>query len=236
MGVPVIPANEIAAGGARMVEKGCASIDFWTPEKIIAPVRSYFAALGHGDRIALDPATAPSNPTGARSFYTPADNGLTRGWVDGTFVNPPYGSALYLWVPKIAEEARAGHAIVALLPGQRFDQPYWLEHLVSHQQLTAICFVVGRIQFKTPGGGVAKGNPYGSMLWILNGNYGAAIDAFSSVGALLAPGHRFPWAPSNKARERSKRDFARAQERARQGQLFGAAGRIAAPRPARGGA
>lgn len=46
--------------------------------------------------IALDPATAPNNPTGARRFYTEEDNGLLLPWPKTglVFVNPPYGRHL----------------------------------------------------------------------------------------------------------------------------------------------
>lgn len=223
----------------NMVDKGCASVDFWTPERILVPVRLYFRRLGSEFGIELDPATAPSNPTGAVHFFTPETDGLSRSWAIApggrthVFVNPPYGAALYLWVPKIAREAEAGHNIVALLPGQRFDQAYWQEHLFT-PRLTAICFVVGRIPFITPRGDVVTGNPYGSMLYVYNGRWDAAVEAFAPLGLCVAPRALEPWRPSPRERARADRYFAQGVARARQGVLFGVPGQIAKPVPAGG--
>lgn len=183
------------SGGEAFADKSANNSIFLTPAKVLEPVRAYFGLEGQGAQIRLDPATEASNPTKAALFYTEKLNGLDKPWVDATFVNPPYGQALYDWVPKIAKEASEGHLIVALLPGQRFEQPYWLDNLVLHNNLTAIVFIVQRLQFMQPDGVPLGGNPYGSMLYVFNGHYQHVARAFQAIGAILEPGRRTPWKP-----------------------------------------
>jgi len=83
--------------------------------------------------------------------------------------------------------ARAGHHIVALLPGQRFDQTYWQRSLFT-PELSAIVFVTKRIAFIAPNGEPVEGNPYGSMLYVHNGRWEAIVEAFRPVGLIVEPG------------------------------------------------
>ena len=88
--------------------------EWFTPPKILDPVREYF-----GGAIPLDPCTTPNNPTKARRFWTPKENGLTKSFSKkGTFINPPYGKkhGMHAWLTKIHTEAAQGRTIVALLP------------------------------------------------------------------------------------------------------------------------
>src|SRR5687768_8037948 len=42
-----------------------------------------------------DPATAPENPLGCKTFYTAEDDGLTKDWPGNVFINPPFGWGYY---------------------------------------------------------------------------------------------------------------------------------------------
>lgn len=141
----------------------CLSIDWWTPPRLVAAVQRYAP-------IALDPATAKSNPTGARQWIAPPGDGLTVDWagtagaVDGwsglVFVNPPYGKALRPWLAKIH--------MVALLPCARFEQGYLHELL---EQAQAVCWVRKRVAFiRAETGDAVGGNAYASMFLLFNGD------------------------------------------------------------------
>jgi site-specific DNA-methyltransferase (adenine-specific) len=161
-------------------EKICRSTDYFTPPRILDPVREYF-----GGRIDLDPATTWENPTGARRIHTPANSGLDAQWIPyRVFVNPPYGRVLRRWVGKIYEESRKGCEIVALLPGQRFEQKYWQVE-VFNPTLIGFCMVRKRVSFLRPDGTVAKGNPYGSFVYLYNGDFTRFEKAFSEVGLCI---------------------------------------------------
>lgn len=162
------------------VDKTCRHTEWQTPERILRPVRRYGRGIG------LDPATAPNNPTGARSFYTKDDDGLALPWGGHglVFVNPPYGRELRRWVAKIHTEAVLGAEIVALLPGQRFEQAYWQTNLFI-EQLTALVAVRGRLDFTIPGRSAKGSNPFGSFLYIFNGNAALAATFFRDVGMVM---------------------------------------------------
>jgi len=110
--------------------------DWQTDHKTLAVVRQFAP-------IALDVATAPSNPTGAQTFFTAADDGLAQRWsVDGlNFCNPPY-SETGKWLRKAESEAKRGAESIVLIPsrtGARYFAPAW--------RSAAMCFVTGRITF-----------------------------------------------------------------------------------------
>ncbi len=162
--------------------------EWFTPEIILEPVRAYF-----GGSIPLDPATITSNPTKAKRFFTPTENGLVKPWSKkGTFVNPPYGQkhGMYDWLAKLHEEAAKGRTIIALLPmGSRFSTDYWQRDVLT-EYVTAVCWPNKRVQFvdengetryKTDpetgewvlndkGGKIKSSNPYDSVVWLYGGN------------------------------------------------------------------
>lgn len=171
------------AKSLAMVDKGCISIDFYTPRYVLDVVERYAREIRF-QGIELDPATAPHNPVGARRIFTPADDGLAQDWnTEGrpagtfVFVNPPYGTALRIWVEKIAAEARR-NTIVALLPGQRFEQRYWQRCLFDDSLLQGVVAVAGRINFEGPGRQKQTGrggNPYGSFLYLLGRGHDRSV-------------------------------------------------------------
>lgn len=169
------------------------SVEFYTPPKYRKAALHYWSLLGIRG-IDLDPATPPSNPMKARRFFTEKDDGLRQRWFKGpdeqsTWVNPPYGRQIRKWVAKIGEEAlkSSRHKLVALLPGQRFEQAYWQRSLFN-PALTAIVCVRKRISFIGPDGREQKGNPYGSFIYLYNGTYEAVRKAFRTIGMVLEVG------------------------------------------------
>ena len=147
---------------ANFVDKQCENIEWWTPDRVIAPITAYFSG------IVLDPATAPSNPTNAEHFFTKEENGLLRNWDDGTFLNPPYGPEIKDWIEKLREEALIGHEIIALLPASRWEQHYF-QRCVFNEALSGFCMIRKRLQFIDGNEGeVCKSNPYASLLYGYN--------------------------------------------------------------------
>lgn len=116
-----------------------------TPDKYLAPVRSYFGGV-----IPMDPATEPDNPTRARRFYTKKDNGLIQDWGPQVFINPPFSAGeLIPFLKKINELAKAGTEIIALLSVTRSETNNW-QALLPIKEQNAECFVRQRIKFLRP--------------------------------------------------------------------------------------
>jgi hypothetical protein len=165
----------------------CLSVDWWTPPRLVEAVRRYAP-------IALDPATAPSNPTGAHAFVALPADGLAVSWLDKgsngpvgrviagplVYVNPPYGKVLRAWLAKLVAEARTGTHIVTLLPCARFEQGYLHDVL---RQAQAVCWVRKRVAFiRAETGDAVGGNAYASMFLLFNGDPAAFADAFDDIG------------------------------------------------------
>jgi len=167
----------------------CKSIEHYTPTELIRSVKHYFDMRGLGG-IRLDPATAEDNPTDALIFYTKETNGLDKPWINGTFVNPPYGREIRDWVAKILQEVNNGIELVALMPCSRSEQAYWQK--LWNSKLTGDVQIRKRQNFLhrkqdecvvyTP----AKGNPYSSQLLCYNGTFNHCVKAFRHLGTCKA--------------------------------------------------
>ena len=164
----------------NLVDKSCESVEWWTPDRVLDPVREYFSG------IVMDPATAPSNLTGADHFCTAEDNGLERNWDDGTFLNPPYGPQMRDWLAKLKEESLVGHEIIALLPGSRWEQQYFQES-VFNEGLCGFCLVRKRLRFINGNTGeVCPSNPYASLIYGYNlSRWEEFRDIFSTIGTVV---------------------------------------------------
>lgn len=111
-----------------------------TPGWLIQRIRD-FATIG------LDPCASP-NPKHhfARSNWY--RDGLTLDWAvrksNGiVYCNPPYGTHIRKWIPKIVEEAARGCEIVALVPGRLGTKWYRMCRETSY----AMCELDGRLRF-----------------------------------------------------------------------------------------
>lgn len=185
---------------STLTDKTCKDTVWITPPHIIGAVKDYF-----GGCIDLDPATEANNPTGAAQIITADRDGLSFDWRKfaragrqsaRVFVNPPYGKELRDWCAKIHHMSAAGSGswgaeIIALLPGQRFEQAYWQRHVFSHR-LAAFCMVRSRLSFLRPDGSKARGNPYGSFIYLYREEENEMAVAqfcqiFSDVGTCVVP-------------------------------------------------
>jgi hypothetical protein len=176
------------AAAGPLVDKNCASVEHYTPKAVVDAVHDYFRLRGHKKGIVLDPCTSADNPTGAQSFFTEADDGLSRAWRTGTFVNPPYGKQCRAAAAKIIAEALLGKEIVALVPCSRSEQAYWQE-LWACGRITCDVQVRKRLHFmqridgaEGPKYAEAKGNPYASQILCFNGAFADAVAAFGRLG------------------------------------------------------
>lgn len=73
----------------------------------------------------------------------PKVDGLAESWGGVSFVNPPYGRALPLWIKKGYEEWQKGKTVVFLVPS-RTDTRWWHEYCMK---ATEIRFIKGRLKF-----------------------------------------------------------------------------------------
>jgi hypothetical protein len=96
--------------------KDIARHDWHSPSAIVEAARALMGAID------LDPAScAKANEVvAAKTFYSPAEDGLKQPWAGRVYSNPPYGGHVGDWVEKLITEYEAGNvlAAVALLPAR----------------------------------------------------------------------------------------------------------------------
>lgn len=174
---------------ANLVDKKCASTEWFTPPEILEPVRELF-----GGEIFYDPCTSANNPIGATTFccidipedsrFLQSANGLENGWWDKAFVNPPYGKQLYAWIEKTVVEAARGLRIVLLVSASsRWDQAKWQK--IFSPGLTAMCMPRGRVKFLDANGVRHKSPPYPSLLFFYNLPVEEVAECFKEVGKVV---------------------------------------------------
>lgn len=157
-----------------------------TPKHILDVVRAF------GKEIGLDPATFPDNPTGARKFYTVADDGLSQPWhgFGLVFLNHPYSdkndmTRSWQWTLKSKTENRLyGTEIISLLP-VRTDAEWFHENVFW--AANAICWIKGRVKHRAPHMERAEGGGrFPSCLAYYGPTVQKFIDCFSKLGRVTS--------------------------------------------------
>ena len=156
--------------------------EWYTPEPVLVRVRLLFP----DGQIPLDPASRADNPTKAKVFFTPENDGLAKDWNehDGVFVNPPYGvkNNGRAWVTKIAEEVSKGVPLCHLTSATRFETKYAQKEMLT-EDVNAWCFYKGRIHFVDFQGIQRKQNRLPSVFYGYNVDPDRFGVAFKPLGA-----------------------------------------------------
>lgn len=115
-----------------------------TGNVIVSTPREFFDSLSRIFNFSLDACALPENAK-CESFYTPADDGLSKPWRGGVWCNPPYGREISKWVEKAYQESKEDYNdfVLMLLPAKT-DTKWWWEWV---QDKATLFFVKGRIKF-----------------------------------------------------------------------------------------
>ena len=145
-----------------------------TPCYVLEPVRDLLGG------VELDPCTEPDNPTGAKQFYCPPDDGCTRPWAATTvFCNPPYGEARNRWVDRCIEEGKL-RKVVLLIPAHTETRSFQR----AMQAATSVLFVRARLRFGIPRtNGIQEAASHGSALF----GFGVDLAKLASLGTVMYP-------------------------------------------------
>lgn len=147
-----------------------ARMDWQTPPGVLDLVRG----LGQID---LDPCTTADNPTEARRFYAPPQDGLTLPWGEGlAYVNPPYGREIGAWVDRCHRSALGGLEVVLLTPSRTDTR--WFTRL--WETADAMCFWRGRIRFA----GAPHPAPFPSLVTYFGEDPWLFASVFREAGAV----------------------------------------------------
>jgi hypothetical protein len=156
--------------------------EWLTPPYVLDPVTRLLGGID------LDPCTTVDNPTRARRFCAPPQDGLAFSWEDARsiFVNPPYGKARERWVERCIETGEAGVPVVLLMPAHP-DTRIFQRAAASAD---GVLFLRGRVKFgilRPNRRQVAASHPSALFGWNVD------LNACRALGIVLAdnpPGSR----------------------------------------------
>jgi hypothetical protein len=111
------------------------SVEWYTPPEV-------FQALGI--TFDLDPAAPPGGVpwVPAQQSFSRADDGLSQPWAGRIWLNPPYGRGVERWLERLSQHGDGLALVFARTDTQ------WYQRTV--RQVTAICFIAGRLSFVRP--------------------------------------------------------------------------------------
>lgn len=142
-----------------------------TPQDVLHLVRKALGIYAFD----CDPATSAANPTGARAFYTPEEDGLSQSWDGWVWLNPPWSKATPIdpWVARFAAH-QTGTMLVPVSANAR-----WFHRVTDG---AALALFPKRVNFVDPTTGlVVKGCPFDSAL-VCRGWSAEALARLSDAG------------------------------------------------------
>lgn len=147
------------------------SNDWMTPPRIIE-------SLGPFD---LDPCAHPKQfyRTAAQMIALP-DDGLAAEWKGRVWLNPPYGSALKMWLAKLVLHGDG----MALVPA-RTEVEAWFWPLIW-EAADAVLFLRGRLYFHRPDGSLAGNAGHGSVIAAYGPRCVARLRACNVAGKFIS--------------------------------------------------
>jgi ParB family transcriptional regulator, chromosome partitioning protein len=153
------------------------SVDWYSLPEHIEAARSVMGS------IELDPASCvlANRTVKAARYLTIEDDGLAQSWhAASIWLNPPYCGEQARWVNKLVAEYEDGSVEQAILLVNAATETAWFQQLYRY----TICFVRGRIHFKSPNGG--KDWPvFGSAFIYFGKDDTRFVRTFSRFGAIV---------------------------------------------------
>jgi phage N-6-adenine-methyltransferase len=134
-----------------------------------------FEALDRIFHFALDAAASKDNAK-CPKFYTKEDDAIRLAWEEPTFLNPPYGRGIGVWIEKAYTESLHGRTTVCLIPA-RTDTKWWQ----TCWKASCICFIPGRLKF----GGSKNSAPFPSAIVVFGCDSHWKIQALRSIGHVV---------------------------------------------------
>jgi len=85
---------------------------------------------------------ATAENTKCHHFFSPAQDGLRQPWRGICWMNPPYGTALPVWMAKAYASSLQGATVVCLVPS-RTDTKWWHDFAMRGE----VRLIRGRVRF-----------------------------------------------------------------------------------------
>lgn len=191
----------------QLINQSSGVQEYYTPANIIEAARQVL-----GGYIELDPASCleANRTVCAERYFTKEDDGLSKEWRARTvWMNHPFGKEEYPcgpnckkkicpkrgyhqtvyqpgngdWITKFVWSYQAGHFKAGLNITFASTSEDWFQPLLQFPA----CFLRGRTNYNTPGGGTTSQVPKGSAVFYLGSNVPLFYKVFSGLGNVVIP-------------------------------------------------
>ena len=146
--------------------------EWYTPDHII------YSVIDMWGTIDLDPCSDAEHNVPATTHLTKDDDGLSHTWSGRVFCNPPYGRTINKWIYKLEQEYNSGNVKEGILLVFANTDTNWFNDIAHH----TVCFVRGRLRFKSPSNGSSNAAMRPSMVVYFGKDDSKFIEVFSKVG------------------------------------------------------
>lgn len=162
---------------ATLINQASGKVEFWTPQPIIEAARK---TMGWID---LDPASCfeANQRVKAESFFTEADDGLSKLWHGNVWMNHPFSREYNAkWINKLVGAYKVGNVAQACCITFASTSEAWFRPLMDYPQ----CFLSPRTNYITPDGKVFRGVTKGSVVTYMGQWLGAFRSHFKGLGVV----------------------------------------------------
>jgi phage N-6-adenine-methyltransferase len=157
--------------------------EWYTPAEYIEAVREALSAID------LDPASSDKaqETVKAASYFTIADDGLSKEWRGRVWLNPPYSRGMISqFITKLVGDYSSGAVQSAILLTHNYTDSTWFR--TAQEACSAICFTDTRIKFNCPDGDVCSPTQ-GQAFFYYGPDPERFADVFEAVGFVVIPRH-----------------------------------------------
>jgi phage N-6-adenine-methyltransferase len=134
--------NADLTAAANHRAKGTGQNEWHTPEEYLSAARWVLGTID------LDPASSEvaQHHVCAETYYTKAEDGLSKPWAGSVWLNPPYSQPLISqFTERLVAEYTAGNVPQTIMLTHNYTDTAWFHG--AEKAATLICFTRGRINF-----------------------------------------------------------------------------------------
>jgi phage N-6-adenine-methyltransferase len=167
-------------GGPRIL--GTGETEWYTPRRYLELARRVLGTID------LDPASCDGaqKTVRATTYYTKAEDGLSKEWHGRVWLNPPYAQPdIVHFIDKLITERRDGRVTAAIALVNNYTDTGWFH--AAAEIADAVCFTRGRIRFVDIGGDERDAPAQGSAFFYFGDRVSDFAATFLEVGLINVP-------------------------------------------------
>jgi phage N-6-adenine-methyltransferase len=167
-------------GGPRTL--GTSETEWYTPRRYVELARRVLGTID------LDPASCDTaqKTVRATTYYTKAEDGLSREWRGRVWLNPPYAQPdIVHFIDKLITERSDGRVTAAIMLTHNYTDTGWFHAAAEIAEAT--CLTRGRVKFVNVDGSEGDAPAQGSVFFYFGDRVSDFAATFLEVGLINVP-------------------------------------------------